>query len=754
MTINLPVNPSKKEWALWAAGQGFFIHPILPEEKKPLLTNWQKEATRDAQQIASWWDYNPDYNIGYYTGRFGDNEALVVIDIDVKTEGINGFHTILSHELEGRDFPSTYTQTSPSGGSHFIYRSNSAVRQRGKNFGPGIDIRSKGGNLVGAGSTLRGKAYSSRGGDLLRVPDWIAEKCGYAVGRTAGRDLSPSKTALNCDRAKNRAVFYLQNYAEKGEAGRLNDTLYRVACAVHDFGVDEITAREIIGENWQSNPLPSLDDIRDIIGNAYRYSEGELGSRAPETQFPDDIFSEPAKNGDEAGEKKLHPFAELNKEFAFVMAGNGHNILWETTDEDGKPVLKHINELSFHKMNAAKKMCPSGGKMVPITELWMESPLRRSYKGLCFKPGGEIGPEWYNLWRGFGVEPLNEGEQGDSHPAVAAFLEHARENVCHGDPLLYRWLIGYFAHLVQKPSEKPHTALVFKGKKGVGKSALIERLGELIAGNYVSVANRRFLLSNFNSHLENCLLIKFEEAFWSGEKGTDGTLKDLITGQTHLIERKGVEAYKLKNLTRVCILGNEDWIIPASDDERRYAVFEVGEARREDEQFFDDMRVGLEKGGYSHLLRYLLDFDLTGLSFNKAPKTKALLEQKLETLDPFHQWWYDSLCDGSIYRDDFDGGWPEFVRKDRFRESFFDYMRGRQIRTRFPNERTIGKLFFRCLPRAMSKKKREGEGCISGYTVPSLADCRDAWDKFIGHKSDWPPEGTGEKGQTATPDWT
>jgi DNA-binding response OmpR family regulator len=60
------------------------------------------------------------------------------------------------------------------------------------------------------------------------------------------------------------------------------------------------------------------------------------------------------------------------------------------------------------------------------------------------------------------------------------------------------------------------------------------------------------------------------------------------------------------------------------------------------------MRLGMEAGGYRLLLRWLLDYDLTGLSFRAAPKTRALLEQKQMSQAPLEMWWFDSLMDGRI----------------------------------------------------------------------------------------------------------
>ena len=76
---------TKLEWALQHAADGFFVFPLKPNSKKPAISGWQDAATRNQIQIEKWWRHNPDYNIGIYTGKFGDDGgALLVVDVDVK----------------------------------------------------------------------------------------------------------------------------------------------------------------------------------------------------------------------------------------------------------------------------------------------------------------------------------------------------------------------------------------------------------------------------------------------------------------------------------------------------------------------------------------------------------------------------------------------------------------------------------------------------------------------------------------------
>jgi hypothetical protein len=250
-------------------------------------------------------------------------------------------------------------------------------------------------------------------------------------------------------------------------------------------------------------------------------------------------------------------------------------------------------------------------------------------------------------------------------------------------------------------------------------------------------ADRRYLIGNFNAHLENMLFLVLDEAFWSGDKQNEGILKGLITGTHHVIERKGKEPYKVDNRTRVAIIGNEEWIVPASEDERRYAVFQVGEGRKGDRNFFHQMRVKMEQGGYRLLLRYLLEYDTKGVDINAAPNTNALLHQKTESLDSLGKWWMDCLTEGRIVESQFSDSWPEQIDKDTFRQAFRRYAKDRGQGKYLPHDQWFGRAISERAPSIKSSKRKEGERNVYTYQLPALEVARADWSKYLGHDIDW-----------------
>lgn len=720
--------------ALDLASRGFDVFPIVANSKIPAINDFPRQASRDPDVITKWWvdpvlKTEKPLNVGISCSRYnGAGESLFVVDIDNKGDK-KGDDEILRLELEGFEFPGTYMQITPTGGRHLIYRTKIALKQGTNVLGKGIDTRGRGGYVVAKGSTIDGAAYVAVENPIAEIPQWVLERIGKATFKKTETEAAPLD--LNAENANARAIFYLENEAPisiEGEGG--DATAFVVAAKLKDFGVTKDKCLELLLENWNELCVPqwSVEELKAKVDSAFKYGKEKPGSIAPENDFkeiPDDDTSNYLEN--------------MNKEFALVFLDDSHTIIQETVDERGRKKIKYLSEPTFKRMFSTHTVQQGKGKALSWAETWLDWPKRREYQGLCFAPEREARFDHYNLWFGFSCKP-NPKPTARQQLGLDMFLSHARENICDNDDFLFNWLMGYFAHMIQKPYERPLTTLVFRGKKGTGKNALIDRVGNLFGRRHFMTAhNSRYLTSNFNGHLESCLCLVLDEAFWSGDKAADGILKGLTTAPEVLIERKGRDPFTVDNLVRLVIIGNDDWIIPASNDERRYAVFEVGDGRIQDNSFFSEMREIIDEGGGNGaLLQYLKDFDLSTVDINKAPQTKGLGDQKIESLSFLEKFWYECLCEGEIPLTEFDGKWPTDVDKADMRNAVELYYRRHHLRAAVPSAVSIGKLLKRVCPTVDTGQKRyDGARGVRVYRLPELPDARKSWDDYVGFTSDW-----------------
>jgi len=719
------------DYTLELAVQGVRFFRVIPNQKTPAIGDFSHKATSNRDELIKLFD-GTDFNSGIACGKIREGLYLVGFDIDDKDER-HGFRTIERLKVLGKEFPDTWSQKTPSGGEHRLYWSPIPIRQGTNVCGDGIDLRGDGGYLVGPGSRINGRMYepknywptSGERKSIALFPDWAIEEY-RKQDKVIPLKIKNAKPVTDQILALKRSIEYLQSL-EAVTMGNRNNECYKVCCRLKDLGLDADQFLEVLAVHWKCEPMLEHDEINQAINSAFNYSKNSAGVLAPENLFQDEV------NVGEKKEKKIdHPFIQLNKDHFYVASEGVSRVCWETTRND-RFHLERFPVHIFHEKNASKTMILNG-RQHPITKLWMESKERRTYDFIRFDPSCTNDERTYNTWKGFAVRPAGPNIRGSilGEKAVDAFLEHCLENICGGDHNLNKWLLGFFAHIFQHPGEKPQVALVFKGSKGSGKSALIERLNFLIGESAVIISDKAHMSNHFNSIMEDKLLFTMDEAFWSGDKSIEGILKTIITGQTRVITRKGSEPYTTKVYDRIVIIGNEEWLVPATADERRFAVFNVSNGKRMNAKFFVDMKEGIEKhGGAELLMRFFMDYDLSKIDINVAPDTIGLREQKENSLNSFELFWKECLTEEYVLNSGFDN-WPETMACEDFYDAFLSWCEKKKIR--YPiSKYIVGKMLRRFMPeinKERSKVKRF-------YTFPPIEIARMDWENYIGHSSDW-----------------
>src|SRR5690606_31271992 len=156
------------------------------------------------------------------------------------------------------------------------------------------------------------------------------------------------------------------------------------------------------------------------------------------------------------------------------------------------------------------------------------------------------------------------------------------------------------------------------------------------------------LVGNFNAHLRDTVLLFGDEAFYAGDKKHESILKTLVTEENIVIEGKGVDAEAAPNYKHLILASNEDWVVPAGLDERRFFVIEMSDGHKQDHAYFAKIQADLDGGGYENLLHFLRTYDLSDFEVRRVPNTKALRSQKAESLQGFERYLYELLWSGEL----------------------------------------------------------------------------------------------------------
>lgn len=196
---------------------------------------------------------------------------------------------------------------------------------------------------------------------------------------------------------------------------------------------------------------------------------------------------------------------------------------------------------------------------------------------------------------------------------------------------------------------------MLRGGKGTGKGVFLGALRRIFGAHGLQIFNRAHMVGNFNSHMRNCLFLFADEAYWAGDKQGESVLKGLITEPVLVLEQKGVDAVGWPNRLKVAMAANAAWVVPASDGERRYGVFNVSNEFAGDRDYFTALVGELAGGGLAAMLHDLLAMDLGDWHPRYVPQTDALQEQKDQSLPPLGEWWAGWLQEGGNSPEEWDG---------------------------------------------------------------------------------------------------
>lgn len=450
---------------------------------------------------------------------------------------------------------------------------------------------------------------------------------------------------------------------------------------------------------------------------------------------------------------------ELNADHAVVERGGKTVIVREWYDaQRGRFMRTFLKKSDFLEQHVRQITLPpeegsNKTKTMPLGRLWHASAFRRQYDGLVFSPEGAPSPRLLNLWQGFAVEPVNNPD------GWGLLKAHLFDNVAQGHQPSYDYILNWLAAGVQRLDRPAGTALVLVGTKGAGKSILIELYGRLFEPHKFVTAISEDIVGRFNGHLEHTLLLGVEEAFAPQNRSADGTLKDLITRAELRLEDKFFSAWAAPNRLRIMMTSNNEHVVSADGNDRRYAVFEVANphaaAPDQRKAYFGAIVRQMDEGGTEAMLGELLARDISGWNQEAIPETPALVRQKLHNLkaNPVRAWLHQRLTDGTCIVEGYGVGDPSYHWDDAgpvtipvaaVRADFVEFCRRNNLRG---SETQLSMQLPKLMPNGFSSRvvrleQVDTKAPTRVYDFPTLADARSAFAAATGI-ADWVEAGGG-----------
>lgn len=708
------------------------------------------------------------------------NDRVIVLDVDPRNfkqvDALQQFCRDFRLDLSGVPLLKT-----GSGGSHYFFRLPPDAGPLAENLGrgayEGLEFKTgKGRQVVAAGSVHpMGGVYT-----WVRLPDgplpYLDPMVLEALQAPKKRQMDAALQIARPDWTDSQVAAVLDALDPRDY--RLHDAWLELMMSVHyatggsETGLQLFTrwstadplytdAGEQIRPRWQSLTAGAVTD-KLLFKLALEHNlTVPVGVSAPESDF--DALLDTADLSDKMADRQFdrestpqsttswpqtgdHVVDNLNKDFALIVDGGKIRIAMEAYDPElDRHTWTMLSKADFEILLANRLAeDPTTGKVVSQANYWLRSAARRQYKGFVFDPSCQADPLSYlNTWRGFMFEPDPKGNDDK-------LVQLITEGLAAGDPASADYLFKWLAYMVQFPGELPGVAVVLKGNKGTGKSTLGRVMMRLFGAHAMATSDPGHITGRFNKHLRDLVLLVGEEAFWSGDKAGESRLKQLITEPSVTMEGKGVDAVVAKNRLHLLMTSNADWVAPAGlDGERRFAVFEVSDKFKGDHAFFRRLNTDLlAHGGYGRFLHRLQTIDLTGWHpSDRIPQNKALLTQKVESMDDVEAFWLnvleDGILPGTVWKEDE----PAKVLKQSIREAYQTFCF--ETKVRYPhNPINFAKRWSKLLPggaktgrmrppAAVFDVQLDAMGRAVCYLLPPLKECRAYMSKLLGTEFAW-----------------
>lgn len=378
------------------------------------------------------------------------------------------------------------------------------------------------------------------------------------------------------------------------------------------------------------------------------------------------------KEFEEAGERELNNIISLEKEIderdssaKIIRELNEKHIFINTIGGKSFVAAKVYSEvtekkeLEFLQLDTFKNIYLNrtyfdGKTHMTIGSLWLQSTRRTTVESVIFDPSSPSGiitrdeGRYLNLWEGFGVVPKKGTWKHTKR--------HVYKILCNSEYVKFKYVIRWLAWMVQNPDKMAETALIFKGEMGAGKGFLFTQFKKIFGPHGMAISNPSRLTGRFNSHFRKLCFLFCDEVYYPGNKEIEGAIKAMITEEYIDSESKHKDPIAIKNRLHIAMATNNEWVIPAGPNERRYFVETVSsmyaknratEAKRK--VYFTRLWGEMDNGGREAMLFDLLNYNLKEWHpRNDIPETKELRKQKELSLDPLNSAMLTMLEDGTF----------------------------------------------------------------------------------------------------------
>lgn len=288
------------------------------------------------------------------------------------------------------------------------------------------------------------------------------------------------------------------------------------------------------------------------------------------------------------------------------------------------------------------------GKKTKLFDDWLEDENARTFRKVVYVPysnhfPADVAYDEFNTAPPFTFDYIQKEDRDETALQMFTQLVAGLSENADGQ----QYTIDYFAHMIQKPTQRPEIMLLFKSHGGSGKDTLTKTITKILGeAQCETVDDMGLLFGRFNSCIANKLFITMNEV-----DGKDGSkyiekLKNRLTAEKMTIEFKSKDTYSQVNIFRsVCYSNNSNPIPIESGSARRLHCNQVAADSKLSGEFFDKYYAALEDRHWlNSLASELCDIDLTDFKVRRPPKSSSLASKIQDKIHPLHKFLQD-ICE-------------------------------------------------------------------------------------------------------------
>ena len=278
-----------------------------------------------------------------------------------------------------------------------------------------------------------------------------------------------------------------------------------------------------------------------------------------------------------------------------------------------------------------------------------------------------------------------------------------------------------------------------RGRMGTGKGVFANAVGSLLGRHYIQIAQASQVTGRFNTHLKDAVLVFVDEGFWAGDRQAEGVIKNMVTEPFINIEPKGKDIIRVRNNVNLIIASNNNWVVPAGLEERRFYVMDIPDTHQQDHEYFRAIANELNNGGREAMLYDLLNMDISGVDLRKIERTEGLFDQILASMTTIQKWWFERLRQGALIESHHD--WFGIVSVDDQYQSYITF--SETMKDRYPKSpeqlgRELNNMcegINRKRPRTTDSYGKSKREYVREF--PDLDECRKQFEQLIKMGIDW-----------------